>query len=96
MQVQDVITLEDNLEYLLVTEIELDNQNYFLAVGVEGENIYTEDHFFCKSVKEEDGEYIDEVTDELTIKTLYNLLAAQESMEEFPEIIDKIIEEDSI
>jgi hypothetical protein len=96
MKVQDVITLEEGLEYLLLTEIEYEDKNYFLAVAVEDENIYIEDHFFCTTGHDEEGDFIDEVMDKDLIQKLYVLLATSEAIEEFPEIADKLLEGDSI
>ncbi len=95
MKVQDVITLEEGLEYLLITEVELDDKNYFLAMGIEDDSILAEDHFFCTAGKDEEGDYIDEVTDEETIQKLYVLLATTEALDSFPEIADKLIQADS-
>ena len=95
MKVQDVITLEEGLEYLLLTEVEHEDKKYFLAMGVEDDKIITEDHFFCTPGKDENGDFIDEVTDEELIKKLYILLATTEALDEFPEIANKLLQEDS-
>ena len=46
MQERDVITLDENLDYLLVKELEFEDNKYFLAMGIDEDNIYAEDHFF--------------------------------------------------
>ena len=95
MKVQDVITLEEGLEYLLLAEVEFEEKNYFLAIGIEDDKIYTEDHFFCTAGHDEEGDFVDEVTDENLIQKLYILLATSEALEQFPEIADKLLQGDS-
>lgn len=95
MQERDVITLEENLDYLLVKEIEHENNKYFLAMGIDEENIYVEDHFFLTVGKDEKGEYVEEVEDEKLIQQLYIICAADEALDEFPELADIILKEGS-
>ena len=56
MQERDVITLSEGLDYLLVSEIEHESEKYFLAMGIDQDNIYIEDHCFFKVGIDEKGE----------------------------------------
>ena len=95
MQERDVITLDDNLDYLLVKEINFEDVKYFLAMGIDEDNIYADDHFFLTVGNDDNGEYIEEVEDETIIQKLYVLAAAEEALDEFPGLADIILKEGS-
>ena len=94
MKEKDVITLAEDLDYLLVSEINHDNEKYFLAMGIDQDNIYAEDHCFFKVGEDENGEFVEEVEDEKLINKLYLICATEESLLEFPELADKLLEYD--
>lgn len=96
MQERDVITLDENLDYLLVKELEFEENKYFLAMGIDEENVYADDHFFLTVGEDEKGEYVEEVEDEELIQKLYILCAAEEAIDEFPDLADIILKEGSI
>ena len=95
MQERDVITLSEGLDYLLVSEIEHESEKYFLAMGIDQDNLYIEDHCFFKVLKDEKGEeYLEEVEDEKLLKILYLLITTEASLEEYPELADLILKGD--
>lgn len=95
MQEKDVITLSEGLDYLLVKEIEHENEKYFLAMGIDQDNIYIEDHCFFKVLKnEKDEEYLEEIEEEKLLRSLYLIMATEESLDEFPELADVILKGD--
>ena len=89
MQERDVITLSEGLDYLLVSEIEHESEKYFLAMGIDQNNIYIEDHCFFKvGIDEKGEEYLEEVEDEKLIKTLYLIVTTEEGLKAYPELAD--------
>ena len=62
MSVDEIITLEDGKEYILLLESVVDNANYFL--GVEAINNEPSDHYEVFKQVFENNEYsVEEVTD---------------------------------
>lgn len=95
MQERDVITLSEGLDYLLVKEIKHENEKYFLAMGIDQDNLYIEDHCFFKVLKDENNEeYLEEIEDEKLNKILYLIITTEESLEEYPELADIILKGD--
>ena len=91
MKERDVITLEEGLDYLIVKEFEFENQTYFLAMGIDEENIYTEDHCFLTVGEDEKGEYVEEVEDKELLNKLYIIMSTEEALDEFPELADILL-----
>ena len=91
MKKRDVITLAEGLDYLILKKFEFENKTYFLAMGIDEKNIYTEDHFFFTKNSDENGEYIEEIEDKELINKLYIIIAADESLDEFPELADILL-----
>jgi len=89
MQERDVITLSEGLDYLLVSEIEHESEKYFLAMGIDQNNFYIEDHCFFKVGKDENGkEYLEEVEDKKLLKILYLIVTTEEGLKAYPELAD--------
>ena len=61
MQIEDIITLEDNLEYLILDKIELDNSNYLYAVLVDSDENPTDNYIYLKEINEDSDIYVEEV-----------------------------------
>lgn len=91
MKEKDVITLDEGLDYLIVKEFEFEDKTYYLAMGIDEDNIYTEDHCFLTTGSDEKGEYVEEVEDEELLNKLYIIIAADESLDEFPELADILL-----
>ena len=91
MKERDVITLDEGLDYLIVKEFEFEKEKYYLAMGIDDENIYTKDHCFLTYGKDDKGEYVEEVEDKELINKLYIIAAAEESLDEFPELADILL-----
>lgn len=99
MKEQDIITLDNNKEYLLIDELAREEKQYFFAVEVINGNVCkTDSYIFLEAGEDEMGEYIEEVTDEKLFKELLLAELTREVTDEYPEIrqeIESMIEEDS-
>lgn len=82
MKVDEKITLEDDSEFLLLSESVIENQKYFLAVEIKNEN--PTDHYeLFKEVKDGDDFLVEEVEDEeLRNKLLDDIDDQLDEMEE--------------
>ena len=86
IEVGNIVTLEDNLEYLLLEQIEKDGVKYLYAVRVLIDETPTDEYLIFEAITDTDGEYLKVVTD----KDLYDQL-----IEEFKSVIaDKILSDD--
>ena len=89
----DVITLDDDREYLLVEEYEYNDKKYFLAVGLLPDGKYDKNDvkFFIDDTT--DGEeYVIEEDDQTALRDLFALVGMDVSYEMDPSIIGKIDE----
>lgn len=84
MSVDEKITLEDNSEYLLMTETVLDGVKYFFASEIQDENP-TDNFKIFKEIEDEEGFLVEEVEDEELKEQL---------LEQFEDILDKEIDEE--
>lgn len=64
MKLTDVITLEDDKNYLLFDELEYNNEVYFAAMGINEEDVDGSDVMFVKPGVDEEGDYIDVIEEE--------------------------------
>jgi len=84
-EVGNIVTLEDNKEYLILEELEKDGTKYLYSVRVLIDETPTDEYVIFAHEKDEDGEYLVELKD----KELYDQL-----IEEFKEIVaDKLLSE---
>lgn len=63
MQVDSVITLEDNINCLLLEKAEYENSSYFMAVVLSENDEPTRDYMVFKEIIKEDGKYVEKVKD---------------------------------
>jgi len=84
-EVGNIVTLEDNKEYLILEELDKDGTKYLYSVRVLIDETPTDEYVIFTHEKDEDGEYLVELKD----KELYDQL-----IEEFKEIVaDKLLSE---
>ena len=86
MEVNQIITLEDGKEYLVLLENEITSGDYFLTVEIKN-NKQTYNYKVLKSVINKDGNFVEEVQDK---KLLSNLLIDYKL--QFDELMDDLIE----
>lgn len=74
LEVDNIITLSNYKEYLLLDKTSIDGKDFFFAVGVDkNEEPNLEDYKFLEASKEDGKEYVEEVTDSELHKALYTL-----------------------
>ena len=73
MSIEDIITLEDNKEYLILDIIEFNKEKYMYCVGIDKDEIPTSEYIYLKSIEENDEFYIEEVQDENVLKTIVTM-----------------------
>ena len=87
----DVITLDDDREYLLVEEYEYEDNKYFLAIGLLADgNLNSKDYKFFLHTNENDEDYVEEVQDENMLKTLTGMLGIDVILEADPKNVDEL------
>lgn len=70
MSVDQIITLDNNNDYLLLDETTLDDKKYFYAVGVDKNEDPTNEYVVIEEIKKDGKIFIKKVTD----KDMLNLL----------------------
>lgn len=73
MNKEDIITLEDNTEYLILDIIELNHEKYMYCVEINELELPTDNYAYFKEIKEQNDIYIEEVKDEKTLKNIISL-----------------------
>ena len=73
MKVGTVITLENNINCLLLEKATLENENYFLAVVLNETEEPSDDYVVLKEKLDNDKQYVIKVEDANTLAKLVNL-----------------------
>lgn len=81
-EVGNIVTLEDNLEYLILEQLLKDGKKYLYAVRVLIDETPTDEYLIFEALKDDEGEYLKVVED----KTLYD-----ELIEDFKDIVSEKI-----
>lgn len=85
MNLDDIITLDDNRRYYIVDIVEYENVKYYLAVGLlTNDEVNTQDFNFLTFEKENDEEYISIVDDPKILVSLYAIEASSDILENDP------------
>ena len=72
-----IITLENNLQYVVLSETVYENNKYFLMMGMKNNEVVSNDVAIFKEEIEGLDTYIVKVTDSNLMATLTNLLKSQ-------------------
>ena len=64
MEIEDIITLEQDIEYLILDKVELDNNNYLYAVLIDSEENPLDEYVYLKEINENNEMYVEEVVNE--------------------------------
>ena len=75
MKKEDVIVLEDNKEYVILDVANINNEEYIYCVGLDSEEMPTENYAFLKSIKENDDRL--EITDEKILTSVISVFTAR-------------------
>lgn len=93
MNLDDVITLEDEKRYYIIDIVEHENVKYYLAVSLfPNDEVNIKEFNFLTFEKDNDEEYISIVDDAETLTTLYALEAGSQILESDPDG-ERVLEE---
>jgi len=77
MNIEDVITLDDNKDHLILDKVELNNKEYLYTVEVDQEDMPTSNYHFLEVFHESNGEAVEEVEDKEVMASLTSILTAK-------------------
>lgn len=76
MNKEEVITLENNKEYVILDTVKYKDEKYLYCVGIDKDENPTKEYIYLKGI-EEDGEfYIENVEDQETLQIIISLFTA--------------------
>lgn len=73
MEINDIITLQDNREYLILDRVSLNNIYYDYGVLVDKDENPTGDYIYFKETMKNNEIYVEEVQDKDTLETLISM-----------------------
>lgn len=73
MKKEDVITLDDNKEYLILDIVELLGKKYLYTVEIDKEDMPTTNYKYYEVSEDSEGISVEEVEDEKVLETILNL-----------------------
>ena len=76
MSVEDIITVDDNREFLILDIIDYEESKYIYCVEVDEEEKPKENFIFLKLDVDASGEFVSEVQDEATINKILPIFTA--------------------
>ena len=86
MNIDDIITLDDNKKYYIFDIIDYENVKYYFAVHLlDNDQVDMKDFKFFTFEVENNEEYVTVVDDQQTLLTLYTLEASNEILENNPD-----------
>ena len=73
MNIRDVITFEDNTEFVILDIVNFNNEKYLYCVGIDkGENPTSEFKYF-KGIEENNEYYVEEILDKNELNGIINM-----------------------
>lgn len=84
MKVNSVITLDDDVNVLILDETVFEGEKYYYVVALDDNNEPQEDYAYLKEIIENDGKYVEKVEDPNLIITLTEI---------FTRLLDKTVDE---
>ncbi len=77
MNVEDVILLEDNREYLILDTAKYNNEKYLYCVGMDEEEKPTTEYIYLKANEKKNGEYsVENIEDKNVIDAILTMFAS--------------------
>lgn len=70
MKIKDIITLEDNLDYLILDIITKNNHKYIYSVILDPEENPTNNYKYFELITEDNEDFIEEIEDEQLLKEI--------------------------
>lgn len=76
MNIEDIITLDDNKEYLILDIIELNKERFLYCVEIDEEEMPKQEYKYLKEIIENGEVYTEEVKDKELLEALTALVLA--------------------
>lgn len=76
MNIEDIITLDDNKEYLILDIIELNKERFLYCVEIDEEEMPKQEYKYLKEIIENGEVYTEEVKDKDLLEALTALVLA--------------------
>ena len=76
MNIEDIITLEDNKEYLILDIIELNKERFLYCVEIDEEEMPKQEYKYLKEIIENGEVFTEEVKDKDLLEALTALVLA--------------------
>lgn len=70
MNKEDIITLEDNIEYMVLDIVELNHNKYLYCVEIDEEEMPKQEYKYFKEINENGNLFTEEVKDKNIIDTI--------------------------
>lgn len=74
MKIDDIITFDDNLEYLILDIVELNQEKFMYCVQIDSDEKPTDKYICFKSIEENGEYYTEEVEDTDILKSIMSKL----------------------
>lgn len=76
MNKEDIITLEDNIEYMVLDTVEFNEGKYLYCAEIDKEEMPTGEYKYFKEINDSGNLYTEEVNNEAIIEAITALFAA--------------------
>lgn len=73
MNIDDIITLEDNVEYMVLDVVELNQEKYLYCIEIDSEERPKQEYKYFKEVIEDGMLYTEEVEDPNILETIISM-----------------------
>ena len=73
MNKEDVVTLENNKDYVILDIVEFNGDKYLYVVGIDENEAPTDDYRYLRAVMEDNELYTEEVTDPNLLELIISL-----------------------
>ncbi len=77
MNKEDIITIDENEEYMILDTLELNNSKYLYCVLVDKDDMPTKEYRYLKGIKENEEYYVEEIVDEDILSKVIAAFAAR-------------------
>ena len=91
MRESDIITLNNNTNYMVITKVEYNKKDYYLIIPVdEKDGLIFTNFKFAKYTIENGEEFVEIINDKKLHNALYTILLTEHMIDEYPELLDGI------
>ncbi len=77
MNKEDIITINENEEYMILDTLELNNSKYLYCVQVDKNDMPTKEYRYLKGIEENNECYVEEILDENVLAAVITAFTAK-------------------